>query len=391
MKKLLLLIAVFCATTVYAQDVIVKKDGSTILSKVIKIGTTEVEYKKFSNQNGPNYSIQKNDIQAINYENGDKDEFKTEAQEGEKNNVSKNATPQLVNKPADARNAELIAKYNKEFHSTGKWETSDKTAKSGYVMFWVSPSSVMSNDELEMSFEQRYWKPKKNYVPYYYNVIVLRNKTNKFIYVDLAKTFRNFSTGDTRCYYDAEQTTISNGSASGASVGLGGIAGALGVGGVIGQVASGVAVGGGKSSTVATTYTSQRIISIPPNGQRCLSEYKNIEVNGHEFKKVSSAEHFEEIQLNLKDRIKSGETTYDEETNSPFTINYTITYSTSEDFNTYSTLYSKLFVKTIVARKNRTKSQVVRTFERSGFMGGTESQYISGITPETLFDYYAEF
>jgi len=75
MKKLLVFLMFLCASTLYAQDVIVKKDGSTILSKVTKIGTTEVEYKKFSNQEGPTYSILKSDIQAINYENGEKEMF----------------------------------------------------------------------------------------------------------------------------------------------------------------------------------------------------------------------------------------------------------------------------------------------------------------------------
>lgn len=76
MKKILLLMVFFASTfTASAQDVIVKKDGSTILSKVIEIGTTEVKYKKWNNQNGPNYTILKSDVQAINYENGVKDTF----------------------------------------------------------------------------------------------------------------------------------------------------------------------------------------------------------------------------------------------------------------------------------------------------------------------------
>lgn len=51
MKKILLLMVFFASTfTASAQDVIVKKDGSTILSKVIEIGTTEVKYKKWNNQ-----------------------------------------------------------------------------------------------------------------------------------------------------------------------------------------------------------------------------------------------------------------------------------------------------------------------------------------------------
>lgn len=75
MKKILLFFMLLSATSAFAQDVIVKKDGSTILSKVIKITTTEVEYKKFSNLNGPTYTIAKTELQAINYENGEKETF----------------------------------------------------------------------------------------------------------------------------------------------------------------------------------------------------------------------------------------------------------------------------------------------------------------------------
>lgn len=75
MKKVLLFLMLLSATSVFAQDVIVKKDGSTILSKVVEIGSAEVKYKKFSNQNGPTYTIPKSEIQAINYENGEKENF----------------------------------------------------------------------------------------------------------------------------------------------------------------------------------------------------------------------------------------------------------------------------------------------------------------------------
>ena len=49
MKKVLLLMVLLASfLSASAQDVIVKKDGSTILSKVIEIGTTEVKYKKWT-------------------------------------------------------------------------------------------------------------------------------------------------------------------------------------------------------------------------------------------------------------------------------------------------------------------------------------------------------
>jgi hypothetical protein len=76
MKKLLLLIVLFCASlTIMAQDVIVKKDGSTILSKVLEIGETEIKYKKWSNQDGPTYTIHQSEILRINYQNGETDSF----------------------------------------------------------------------------------------------------------------------------------------------------------------------------------------------------------------------------------------------------------------------------------------------------------------------------
>ena len=58
-----------------AQDVIVKNDGSTILSKVVKVGDKEIEYKKHNSSSERLYSISTSDVMAINYEDGDKDVF----------------------------------------------------------------------------------------------------------------------------------------------------------------------------------------------------------------------------------------------------------------------------------------------------------------------------
>lgn len=75
MKKFLtiLLSAFFLAAN--AQDVIVKQDGSTILSKVLEIGTSEIKYKKWDNLEGPTYTINIKDIQTLNYQNGTKETF----------------------------------------------------------------------------------------------------------------------------------------------------------------------------------------------------------------------------------------------------------------------------------------------------------------------------
>lgn len=79
MKKLtLFFVLLFTSLTVLAQDVIVKKDGSTILSKVMEINGTEIKYKKWSNQDGPLYTINKTEISTINYQNGEMEVFSEE-------------------------------------------------------------------------------------------------------------------------------------------------------------------------------------------------------------------------------------------------------------------------------------------------------------------------
>lgn len=75
MRKLCLMLSLCISTLAYAQDVIVLKDGSSILSKVIEVGSSEVKYKKWSNQDGPTYILNVPEILSINYLNGEKESF----------------------------------------------------------------------------------------------------------------------------------------------------------------------------------------------------------------------------------------------------------------------------------------------------------------------------
>ena len=73
MKQLLVLLFLLCSASVFAQDVIVKKDGSTIVCRVVEVSATEITYKKWSNLNGSNYVMDKSLASAINYESGKKE------------------------------------------------------------------------------------------------------------------------------------------------------------------------------------------------------------------------------------------------------------------------------------------------------------------------------
>lgn len=75
MKKLFFLLLLMSAIHVNAQDVIVMKDGNTIVSKILEITTNEVKYKKFTNLEGPTYTVLKSEVKVINYVNGEKETF----------------------------------------------------------------------------------------------------------------------------------------------------------------------------------------------------------------------------------------------------------------------------------------------------------------------------
>lgn len=126
MKKIILiLLIVFTFNTLLkAQDIIVFKDGTEIESKVLKVGKTEIVYKKNSNLNGPEYTEEINNIFMIKYEGGGKDIFnnsKTNKQESTKKNdiilrAGTNIQIYLGNKISSKslRNGDIIPFYVKQ-------------------------------------------------------------------------------------------------------------------------------------------------------------------------------------------------------------------------------------------------------------------------------------
>lgn len=76
MKKILLFLIVFVTcVAASAQDVIVKKDGSTVLCKIIQVNGNEVIYLKWSDLNGPQYIMDSSLVSIINYEDGRQDKL----------------------------------------------------------------------------------------------------------------------------------------------------------------------------------------------------------------------------------------------------------------------------------------------------------------------------
>lgn len=404
MEKILLFLLCFVTLSVHAQDIIVKKDGSIIQSKVLEVNETSIKYKRQTNQNGPTYTISISDVLSVNYANGEKESFINVNSDASTSEAS--MSPQYIQKPTDTRNAELISMYNKYYAPTQKLKKAHKKTEYYMLIFGVASSSVLSNEDIEMTFVRHFSNPSPDYHHVVYELCI-KNKTDKTIYIDKGNCFRLLSEGSFFCYYaPTEQVTVNQGKGGGTSLGLGAVAGALGIGGAVGQLASGIGVSGGSFNSVATTYTPQRFLIIPPNAKQNLTKEKAVYVKGSasiwstaEYKLLEQEESFnfkelhasriyyESFSLEMgepnpselrlpKGLVKMGEVLEYNETNSPYSRDYIITYSTEENFRTYSSLKAKVYLREIIGADKL----------RTGHKPQSE-KYIEGITPYTIEGY----
>lgn len=77
MRTLTLLLLIISATTGYAQDIITKTNGDEIKAKVVEVESDKVKYRKWENQDGPLYNIDRSQIFMIKYASGEKEVFTT--------------------------------------------------------------------------------------------------------------------------------------------------------------------------------------------------------------------------------------------------------------------------------------------------------------------------
>ena len=73
----LLVAGAVCAITANAQDKLHLRNGDDLEVKVIKVEDRDIIYKKWNNQQGPDYIIKKKEVELITYENGTTDDLAT--------------------------------------------------------------------------------------------------------------------------------------------------------------------------------------------------------------------------------------------------------------------------------------------------------------------------
>lgn len=81
MKKLIILLfALSVFLPAFSQDEITLRSGETLKAKIVEVGVQDITYKKAENLTGPSYTMNKDKVFMIKYENGTKDVFETSRQ-----------------------------------------------------------------------------------------------------------------------------------------------------------------------------------------------------------------------------------------------------------------------------------------------------------------------
>lgn len=370
MKKILFSILCALPLSAFAQDVIICRNGDEITSKILKISKSEVEYKKWTNPDGPTYTLEKADIFMIKYQNGEKDVFKdapsapsTAEREQSSSSDSHTESSQTPSEPIPAKaaadNAELIAQYNNDGHEYIRKNPEKKSTKNADAVIGtlgVTSSSILSTEDIEISLvhegaavgasgrsigDEYYSKRDDDWHSYEYAFlgstysIKIKNKTSRIIYIDKSACFG--TSGDAaKRYFDPQEYSVTEAknSGGGAGVNLGSVADAFGVGGVVGTLASGVNVGGdkGKFSATTQTYKDERLLIIPPHSSVPLS-IDNSRKHPTKKKTYIVTGSYEFFDVNSTFGLKRDQIMVFTEENSPKTMNYMITYSFDKELN----------------------------------------------------------
>lgn len=323
MKKIIVtLFVVMIAIVAHAQDVIVKKDGSTILSNVIEVSDTQVKYKKHSNPKGPTYTINTSELLCINYKNGEKDDYgnveKSKISQTSGTNSqssSKPSTPVIPFNQNESRNIEYINTFN---NSSLNFIGGSGKAKAVYCTLGLSrDSEVMDNNIIvEYSlgeYHQSNIKEGKLFSPGYSQglrhwdfglITTINNISDRTIYIDLANCFFQ-SWRESRSYYTGIPNMEMNNSA---------------------------------------VANQQRIVDIPPHSKKVIGYQALDFLTG--FKEYKSYPTYRGKLLFFTNNIKNkGDRMVWTEENAPLFWGTLYTYSFTMDFSNKYSVIAKLYVK----------------------------------------------
>lgn len=371
-------------------DTIILKDATSIEVYNVEEAGKWILYTTDSNPDSKLLRLPIDKVFAIKTNEGElrmvgDNSSKREVENSNSESASLSATkePKLIPVSPSSDNASHVMSYNTPVLRLKKAKKESDKAKicSNFLSIWgVTESSVLSDENITVYFAITLPKgPARKIIPQYKTII--KNKTDKPIYIDLANSFKYYPNGIAKPYFTNSVYSEGSSSSKGMSVNLGAVAGALGIGGTIGTLANGVGIGVGNTTSSSVTTMEERFITIPPKGLISLppmkysdgsnirEDYETLYIRTYpiggaltsdgEMRRYDANKgfvHSLEEEGGIDDASITKETIgaplgwikeFDENT-TPKKLSRSITYSTTPSFETYTCLEYSLYVRGVM-------------------------------------------
>lgn len=374
------LIAVTSSQLAYA-DIIVLTDGTTLNAHNVDVAAKWVYYTETPDAEGDVKRIAIDRVFAYKTDGGEMKTIGQTAPQGSNETqkadvATDDGRPRAINPTPAANNASLIAAYNsnQSFVHKKKKPNPNKYS-SDFISVWgIEDGSILSDDNVEIGFEKVYFDFEKAKCVVG-NLIKVTNKTARPIYIDLASSYKIMNGGYAVPYFTNSVYNENSGGSQGGAVNLGAVTGALGIGGAIGSLAGGINVGGGTSQSAGISTAEQQILTIPPyssvtmpgmkvsDGKKIIECMEPIYFLNSTRNQAEARYSNTRLKLTISEDVKMQKVgdmpdvkvedlciphwDYREFTpgDTPKRIGRAITYSTSPDFSTYTTLPVNLYMR----------------------------------------------
>lgn len=363
-------------------DVIVLADGSTLKVYNLQVAPQWVFYTDSDAEDAPIKKLAIGDVFAYKIGENPMTNVNSSAPQStpaEEHKVSDSKGPKQLDPVPASDNQFLIAKYNDRPDLIYKGKKPEPNKFTNYFLsIWgIEDGSVLSDANVEIGFDKVY-SDNDNKGRVIGMRIKITNKTASPIYLDLAACYKIMNGNHAMPYFTNSSYSVGSGTTQGASLNLGSVAAAFGIGGFAGTIAGGVNVGGANSKATEITTVEQQIISIPAyasvflpgfkvsNGKEIVECYEPFyfsntdmkvgrggmvkTIGGSQDLTISEDKSHQRVP-DMRNATSSSldihpwmQTNYSPE-NSPKHIGRVITYSTTPDFSTFTSLPVKLFLR----------------------------------------------
>lgn len=316
-------------------DHILLRNGKSLEVHNIEVSENYIFYNDI-NKDAPIKKLNRGEVYAVKI--GDNDIVQ----------LQNNSTHSIYNIPI--KNDKTTAKISEDnerlkFQYTSSDYTSTKkekkkAARSVILFYGLTDDSVISTEDIEVSFEsgwfrERTWynlnSEKRNNVWAFSTQvkIIITNKTDQPIYIDLTRSYRNGNLAGYRSFYDGTQTTSSTGSAYNIGFGI-----------------RPILLGSTEYNGNTLTKGQLPIITIPPKARINLPPYQVLTPNNEVYDRFDSFSSMngKEIASSFSDLNVYGKKIFEEDS-SPVNVYYSFTYSKHQDFKETNTFDFKFFAK----------------------------------------------